>query len=88
MTWKVVIEKRALKEIGRLGKPDQIRIMRFLKENLSTTDDPRSNGSPLSGSLSHLWRYRVGNYRIISKIEDDELSVLVVRVGHRKEVYR
>ena len=64
-------------------------ILKFLYERVSKLDDPRSIGQALHGSrLGEFWKYRVGDYRLICKIEDDRLFVLVLRVGHRKEIYR
>ena len=63
--------------------------MKFLGERVAKLDDPRSLGQALHGSrLGEFWKYRVGGYRLICKIEDDRLVVLVLRLGHRKEVYR
>jgi len=55
---------------------------------LATLDDPRSLGEPLAGRLSGFWKYRVGNYRIIASIEDTRVLILIVRIGHRRAVYR
>jgi len=59
-----------------------------MEERVSTVDDPRSAGKALTGPFNSFWRYRVGDYRIVCDIQDDVLHVLVLRVGHRKEVYR
>ncbi len=66
----------------------QKRIVSFLQERIQTADNPRSTGKALQGSLSGLWRYRVGDYRLLCRIEDDELIILVIEIGHRREVYR
>jgi mRNA interferase RelE/StbE len=66
----------------------QKRIVSFLRERVEGDSDPRSIGKPLRGEKGELWRYRVGDYRIICRIEDRYLVVLVLRVGHRKDVYR
>ncbi len=58
------------------------------RSKVANLEDPRSLGKPLSGSLSGLWRYRVGSYRIIASIEDLDIRILVVKIAHRKEVYR
>ena len=64
-------------------------ILKFLHQRVAKLDDPRSIGKALHGSrLGEFWKYRVGDYRLICKIEDDRLIVLVLRVGHRKEIYR
>ena len=59
----------------------------YIKERIANSDDPRSTGKPLHGELTGLWRYRIGNYRVICQIIDKEIVVLVVKVGHRKNVY-
>ncbi|MGA7884322.1 MAG: type II toxin-antitoxin system RelE/ParE family toxin [Acidobacteriaceae bacterium] len=65
------------------------RITAFLRERVASLDNPRSLGQALQGSeLGHLWRYRVGDFRIVCEIQDAKLIVLVVHVGHRREVYR
>ena len=87
MTWKIEFDSDVEKDLRKLGAIAQKRILTFLKKRIATTDDPRAHGKALTGDFSGLWRYRVGNYRIISKIEDNVFTVLVVKVGHRKEVY-
>ena len=62
-------------------------ILRYLRQRIATTQDPRRFGRALTGDLKGLWRYRVGDYRIVASIEDDRFVVLVVTVGHRREVY-
>ena len=89
MAWKVELSGEAERVLRKLDGQHAQRILKFLHERVAKLDDPRSVGRALQGSrLGEFWRYRVGPYRIISKIEDDRLIVLVLRVGHRKEVYR
>jgi mRNA interferase RelE/StbE len=89
MGWKIKIERRAEKELDRLDVQVSQRIIKFLLGKLALLDDPRSIGEALQGSeIGDYWRYRVGDYRIISRIEDGVLTVFVVRVGNRREVYR
>ena len=88
MVWKIEFDSDVEKDLKKLGHTAQKRIFRFLKEKILTTDDPRNLGKALTGKLSGLWRYRVGDYRVIAKIEDDHFVVLVVHVGHRKNVYK
>ena len=89
MGWKIKIERRAEKELDRLDVQVSQRIIKFLLGKLALLDDPRSIGEALQGSeLGDYWKYRVGDYRIISRIEDGVLTVFVVRVGNRREVYR
>ena len=86
LTWKIEFTASAEKELAKLDKSGAKRIIKFLRERVS--GEPRSSGKVLKGEYSGLWRYRVGDYRLICEICDDKISVLVVRVGHRKEVYR
>ena len=89
MAWKIEVSPVAERELNKLDGQHAKRILKFLHERLAKLDDPRSIGKALQGSrLGEFWRYRVGEYRIICKIEDDRLLVLVLRVGHRKEIYR
>ncbi|MGB9029613.1 MAG: type II toxin-antitoxin system RelE/ParE family toxin [Acidobacteriaceae bacterium] len=65
------------------------RLTAFMRERVAKLDDPRSLGEPLTGpELGHLWRYHVGDYRIVCNIQDKKVVVLVLRIGHRREVYR
>ncbi len=85
MTWQVRITPKAVKQIARLDKVARSRIERFLKEGLDRAD-PRTSGRSLVGEP--FWRYRVGDYRLLASIEDDVLTVLIVGVAHRRDVYR
>ena len=82
---QVIIDKKAVKEINKLDSVSANRIYDYLEELEEI--DPRSKGKLLKGKLKHLWRYRVGDYRILTEIQDQELIVLVVRVSHRSNVY-
>lgn len=89
MAWKIKFEEQAVKELAKLDKPVAQRITKFLRERVAVLDDPRSIGEALKGSkLGEFWKYRVGDYRIISSIEDGEFRILVVRVGNRRAVYK
>nr|WP_226857459.1 type II toxin-antitoxin system RelE/ParE family toxin [Acidithiobacillus concretivorus] len=72
----------------KIDTQDRKRIRDFIEVKVSGLDDPRTLGKPLAGSFSGLWRYRVGSYRIIASIEDQDVRILIVKVAHRKEVYR
>ncbi len=71
-----------------MGVPDRRRIQAFLDDRVLAADDPRSLGKALTGPLAGLWSYRLGDIRIIAKIEDGQLIILVVAVGNRGDVYR
>jgi mRNA interferase RelE/StbE len=87
LAWKIEFDSDVEKDLKKLGHTAQKRIFKFLKDKIMTADKPRNYGKALSGDLAGLWRYRVGDYRILAKIEDHHFIVLVVHVGHRKSVY-
>ena len=86
--WTVDFDAKVDKEMARLSPKDRQRILRFLRERVARLDNPRDLGEALAGSLSVYWKSRVGDYRVIAKIEDRQVTILVVRIGHRREVYR
>ena len=85
--WRVEFDADAARELRKLGATAERAILRYLRLHIATADDPRRFGKPLTGDLKGLWRYRVGNYRIVAAIEDDRFVVVVVTIGHRREVY-
>jgi mRNA interferase RelE/StbE len=85
MAWKIEFDRAALKE---LDKPVARRILKFLNDRVGKLDDPRKIGARLQGTLSEFWKYRVGDYRLICSLENNRLVVLVLRIGHRREVYK
>jgi mRNA interferase RelE/StbE len=89
MAWKIEVSPAAERELNKLDVQQTRRILKFLHERVAKLDDPRSVGKALQGPrIGEFWNYRVGDYRLICKIEDDRVVVLVLRVGHRKEIYR
>lgn len=89
MAWTIELDKAAERELGKLDKQAARRILAFLHERVANLEDPRSIGEALKGSkLGEFWKYRVGDYRIISDIEDRILRIYIVRIGNRREVYR
>ena len=89
MAWTVELSTQAQKHLRALDGQVARRVLSFLHERVSTLDDPRSIGKALQGSrLGNLWKYRVGDYRLICDLQDETLRVLVVKVGNRREVYR
>ena len=88
MVWQIEWEDKAVKELKKLDVRAQRTILRFLREKIATEDDPRRFGDPLTKDLKGLWKYRIGDYRIICSIENKRVVVLVVRVGHRRSVYK
>lgn len=87
MIWKVEFDNRARKELRKLDSQTQDRILKWLRQTIATDEDPRRTGKSLKGLMKGLWRYRVGNYRIISQIQDENILILVVRIGHRGDIY-
>ena len=87
MVWRIEVAKDVQRSMRKLDKQVASRITAKLRE-VSQLDDPRSTGKALTGNLAGLWRYRVGDYRIICDIEDEVLVILVVEVEHRSKVYR
>jgi mRNA interferase RelE/StbE len=89
MAWKVELSSLARKNLSQLDPQISRRILSFLLERVSQLDDVRSVGEALKGSkLGELWKYRVGDYRVIAKIEDEIVKILVVKIGNHREVYR
>ncbi|CUX20269.1 MULTISPECIES: type II toxin-antitoxin system RelE/ParE family toxin [Agrobacterium] len=89
MIWTIEYHTLVQKEMRKINPEVRRRIRSFLHERLAALDDPRQTGAALQGSeLGNYWRYRVGDYSIICDIQDHKLVVLVVEIGHRREIYR
>lgn len=89
MAWKIEFDPDALKELKKLDRTVQIRLVTFLRDRLAPLDDPRSIGEALSGArLGSYWKYRVGDWRMVCDILDRRIVVRVLRIGNRREVYR
>lgn len=87
MKWTIDFSKTAKEELKHLDKPIRERIRNFIKR-LQELPNPRIKGEALMGNLSEFWKYHVGDYRLICRIQDEKLIVVVVKVGHRMEVYK
>lgn len=87
MVWKINWDERAVKDFKKLDKAIQKKILKFLNLRIAQLDNPRVFGKSLSYDKFGLWRYRVEDFRIICSIDDHELVILVVQVGHRKTIY-
>ena len=88
MAWRVEISRTAEKQIKKLDRQTQAEVVRYLRERVQEAANPRQFGKALRGEKGGLWRYRVGDYRIICDIQDVRKTVLVLALGHRKHVYR
>jgi len=87
MKYRVEYTDKAIKSLKKLDKSVLIMIKSWIEKNLVDTDDPRRLGKGLTSNRSGQWRYRVGNYRILAKIEDSDLVILVIDVGRRSKIY-
>ena len=88
MDWTVDFDPRALAELQKLDRVTQKRVLKFLRERITGRADARELGKPLTGEKAGLWRYRVDDYRLICSVSDEQHRVQVLRIGHRKDVYR
>ena len=88
MSWTIRYLKSLRKTINKLDYESRHRIYNSLEKRKKTLDNPRQLGKPLKGRLANFWRYRIGDYRIVCELREEELVVLVVRIGHRSKVYR
>ncbi len=89
MVWRIEFDEPVKKQLAQLDRQIARRITTFLRERVATLDSPRMIGEALTGSrLGEFWKYRVGDYRILCRLEDDVLRVFVIKVGNRRDVYR
>ena len=89
MAWRIKLSERADRKLSKLDAQPAKSILKCLKDRLAKLEDPRSIGKALQGSrFGDLWRHRLDDFRIVCKIEDRKLIVLVLRIGQRKEIYR
>ena len=88
MDWTVKFDPRAFAELRKFDGSAQRRITTYMRERIAGKSDPRAFGKALTGELAGLWRYRVGDYRVVCSINDSPQTVSVLRVAHRKDVYR
>lgn len=87
MTFKVEYSEIFLKSLNKLDRATQRRIFNWIESHLSSCTDPRLIGKSLQYELKGLWRYRIGDYRLICEIKDEKLVILLLKIGHRKEIY-
>ena len=85
--WTLEFSDEALRQLKKLDKQISAKIVAFVKECISGLKDPRTLGKPLAGNLATYWRYRVGDYRVVCQINDQQILITVVKIGHRKEIY-
>ena len=88
MAWTIEFAPGALNDLKKLDRTVARRITAVIEDRIATLDDPRAPGQPLAGEWSGYWRYRIGDYRIVARIEDRILTISIVKIGHRREIYR
>jgi mRNA interferase RelE/StbE len=89
LAWTIVFAEQAKKNLAKMDAQGARRITSFLRKRVAPLENPRKLGEALTGSaLGKFWRYRVGDYRIVCDIQDNKVVVLVLKIGHRREVYR
>lgn len=88
MIYHVEFTKYALKELKKLDKGTASLIVGWIRKNLEGCENPRIHGKGLTADKSGQWRYRVGDYRIIAQIQDEKVTILLVNIGHRREIYK
>ncbi len=87
MSYTVRFTERAKKDLKKLDKHTAALILGWIRKHLENCDNPRLHGKGLTANRSGEWRYRVGDYRILAKIEDNTVTILVLNVGHRRDIY-
>lgn len=87
MRYSVEYTKVAVKQLQKMDKKIAAFIISYIEEKLVDCENPRVFGKALQGNLNDKWRYRIGDYRILAKIEDDKVLIIIVEVGHRKDIY-
>ena len=88
MSFSVRYDEKALKQLKKMDRIVQRLIVNWIEKNLIDTENPRLHGKGLSGDKSGYWRYRVGDYRVIADIRDEEIIIVIVEIGHRRDFYR
>ena len=87
MKYQVVYTKKAIKSLSKIDRSQQRLIVSWIEKNLINTDNPRALGKSLKADLKEYWRYRVGNYRILADIDNDQIKIIIFNIGHRKDIY-
>ena len=86
MRYKLVFSKRALKELKNMDKA--VSALIWLRKNIDGASDPRAFGKALKGDKKDMWRYRIGDYRVLANIEDENLTIIAIEIGHRRDIYK
>ena len=88
MIYELKYEAKAVRQIRKLDPATRKLLKSWIEKNLLNTTDPRQHGKALTGTLGQYWRYRVGDYRLLAEINDTEVVIIIIEIGHRREIYR
>jgi mRNA interferase RelE/StbE len=88
LAWQIIFNQKAKSELKKLDASIQRRVIDYLNNKILNLNNPRQLGGALHGKLQGFWKYRIGDYRILTKIDDNILTVLVIKIGHRRDVYK
>ena len=88
MRYKLVFSKRALKELKKMDKAVSALIFAWFRKNIDGAADPRAFGKALKGDKKDMWRYRIGDYRVLANIEDESLIIIAIEIAHRRDIYK
>lgn len=88
MKYRVFYEKRAIKSLSKIDKGQQVIILAWIEKNLVDTDNPKKYGKALKASYKEYWSYRIGDYRLLADINNDQIQIIIFNIGHRKEIYK
>ena len=86
--YQIQFSEKVVKELKKLDKQTARVIRNWIAKNLVDTVDPRLHGKPLTGNLQGIWRYRIGDYRLFAEINDNELIIFMIDIGHRREIHK
>ena len=87
MKYKVVFSNRVIKELKKMDKHTSALIIGWIEKNLEGCENPRIHGKGLIENRSEQWRYRIGDYRLICEIQEEKITILVLEIGHRRNIY-
>ncbi len=88
MKYKVVYDKKAIKSLSKIDQGQKVIILAWIEKNLVDTNEPKKHGKALKGNLKEYWRYRIGDYRILADINDNQIQIIIINIGHRREIYK
>lgn len=88
MSWTIEYTRTAETQLRKLDRPIARHILNYMDDKIAPLENPRTRGKALSGPLGELWRYRIGDYRVLCEIQDSIMRILVVEAGHRRQIYK